>query len=121
MPLPEITKLEAQIYRSGGETFRTSLSPTSLQASKEQDRNEREESRDPTLRLIRENGYLRQELAQNKATIEAMGIFWEKTQGAFLQLREALQELSTRVELAESSLLAEWGIKAHEAEDVTVL
>ena len=77
--------------------------------------------RDPNLRLIRENGRLRQELAQHRASMQAMVVFWDKTQEAFLRLKEALQELSTRLELAETSLLAEWGIKAHEAEDVTVL
>ena len=116
--LPEITTLDVQIQRSGGQTFRTALSPSYIQNEKPIDN---DTSKYKSVNLVQENGHLRQELAHCKSSLQAMAIFWEKSQKAFLDLQTALQELSTRLDLADRSLLAEWGIDADEAEDVCMI
>ena len=115
--LPEITALDVQIQRSGGQTFRTILSSSHMQKEKPSElKNDKSEY--ASLSLVRENGHLRQELAHCKSSLQAMAIFWEKSQKAFLDLQTALQELSTKLDLVDRSLLAEMGIDADEAEDV---
>ena len=73
------------------------------------------------MELVRENGRLRQELAQHKASLQAMGMFWEKAQQAFNSLKGGFVELSERIALAEDALLVQYGIMSAEAEDLTQL
>ena len=112
--LPEITKVEAQLQRLNEYTFRTQLSREALQNHKIKDQQAHHDQKEESLRLVRENGLLRQEVAQYKSSMQAMVIFWEKMTLSFEQQKDAFQELSTRIALTESNILRQHGLENEE-------
>ena len=112
--LPEITRVEAQLQRSDEYTFRTQLSREALQNHKTRDQQGPFGHKEEVVRLVRENGLLRQEIAHYKCSMQAMVIFWEKMTQSFEQQKEALQELSTRIALAETDILRQYGLENEE-------
>ena len=117
---PEITRFEHEIMLRGGQSFRNSLTPKALHLSKES-KEAGGVSKARLVELVRENGRLRQELAQHKASLQAMSMFWEKAQQAFNSLKDGFVELSERIALAEDALLVQYGIMSAETGELTQL
>ena len=104
---PEITKLDARIASAGGTSSRIELQPHRLQESKTSF------NISPTLErenLVRENGYLRQEIVFYQESRNAMLAFQDQTLQAYQTLQKALKELSDKLATAEGRLERYWGI-----------
>lgn len=104
---PEVTMLDARIAHAGGTSSRIELQPHRLQESKNRSNKspavEREE-------LLRENGYLRQEIVFYQESRNAMLSFHAQTLRAYQDLQGALKELSEKQAVAEGRLEKYWGI-----------
>lgn len=104
---PEITRLEHDIRNRGGTTFRTDHIPIALQVHKKPPA---PDLKAQLVETLRENGRLRQELAQHKACLVAMAMYWEKTQEVLQILKDASIELSERTELAKTNFIQQLGV-----------
>ena len=115
----EITPLDHYISSSGGTTSTIENLPHRLQITKRQPR--------PTTgkrleELVRENGYLRQELALQKELLDAMVTLHGKTVDAYKTLKLALREISQKRMQSEQRLLEYWGLDIGDATpEITIL
>jgi len=104
---PEIDSMDARIALAGGTSARTELQPHRLRQEKNRvGRTLQTEMED----LIRENGYLRQEIAFYKESRIALLAFHSQTMESFQNLQSASKELSESMALAEGRLEKYWGI-----------
>ena len=115
---PEITQLDARIARAGGTSSRVEMQPHRLQQTKTRRSSSRE--RDD---LVRENGYLRQEIVFYQESRNAMLAFHSQTMEAYDGLRCALKDLSEKLAAAEGRLERYWGLSLNGSgkQDVIVL
>ncbi len=104
---PEITKLDARIASAGGTSSRIELQPHRLQQAKTQPYTSTTMERDD---LIRENGYLRQEIVFYQESRNAMLSFHTQALEAYQGLQGALKELSEKLAAAEGRLEQYWGM-----------
>ena len=117
---PEITSLDARIAHAGGTSSRIELQPHRLRQSKEQPLTSLSMQRDD---LIRENGYLRQEIVFYQESRNAMLEFYGEVSDAYHGLHKALKELSEKLALAEGRIEKYWGVPLTGTgeKDITVL
>ncbi|KAL2049560.1 hypothetical protein ABVK25_010139 [Lepraria finkii] len=117
---PELTDLDARIARAGGTSSRIELQPHRLRQAKLQPCQSTTTQLDD---LIRENGYLRQEIVFYQESKNAMLGFHSQTLEAYHSLHIALRELSEKLVKAEGRLEKYWGIPLNGAgqKDITVL
>lgn len=104
---PEITDLDARIAKGGGTSSSLDMLPVNLHETKNSDRRK---SKKPVDDLVRENGYLRQEIVYYKESRIAMLEFHSKVMEAFQVLQRATQDLSEKMALSEGRILEYWGI-----------
>lgn len=112
--------MDARIADAGGTSSRIELQHHRLRQAKTHDtRSIAAQLED----LVRENGYLRQEIAFYQESRNAMLAFHHQTLQSFHMMQSALRELSDRMALAEGRLERYWGIPLNGAQrsDVTVL
>ena len=116
---PEITSLDARIARAGGTSSRLELQPHRLRETKAQPCTAESQLND----LIRENGYLRQEIVFYQESRNAMLAFHSQSLEAYHGLQKALRDLSKKLVMAEARLERYWGIPLHGSgqKDITVL
>ena len=116
---PEITSLDARIARAGGTSSRLELQPHRLRETKAQPCTAESQLND----LIRENGYLRQEIVFYQESRNAMLAFHSQSLEAYHGLQKALRDLSEKLVMAEVRLERYWGIPLHGSrqKDITVL
>lgn len=98
---PEITKLDARIANAGGTSSRIELQPHRIQQTKIQPYTSATMERDS---LIRENGYLRQEIVFYQESRNAMLSFHTQALQAYQGLQSAFKELSEKLAAAEGRL-----------------
>lgn len=115
---PEITRVESIMERAGIPFPRAAYFKDFVQAQKFEDQQSKDE-KTRLIELVRENGLLRQEIAHLKSTVQAMVVFWEQMTKIFEQQKTALQDLSTRLALAECDVLNQWGLGS--ADDVVLI
>lgn len=117
---PEITDLDARIAKGGGTSSSLDLLPVYLHEAKDSRRRKPQKPGDD---LVRENGYLRQEIVYYKESRNAMLAFHSKVMEAFQVLQRATQELSEKMVLSEGRILEYWGIDLNGDgdDDLTVL
>ena len=117
---PEIISLDARIAYAGGTSSRIELQPYRLRQAKEQPLMSPSTQRDD---LIRENGYLRQEIVFYQESRNAMLDFYGAVSEAYHGLNKALRELSEKLALAEGRIEKYWGVPliGNGEKDVTVL
>ena len=115
----EVTALDHHIATHGGTTFNIEKLLSRLQFSKThppQTQSKRIEE------LVRENSYLRQEIALYQETRGALMALHAKTIKAYELLQDGLQVLSQQVAQSEKRLLNYWGIDLDdEGMEVTVI
>ena len=117
---PEVSSLDARIANSGGTTSGLELQPHRLRQAKRQNKrsiSQREYD------LVRENGYLRQEIAFYQESRNAMMAFHHQSTQAYEAMQQAFRELSEKMAMAEERLDRYWGIALTKAKDrdLTVL
>ena len=117
---PEITNLDARIAQAGGTSSRIELQPHRLRQAKIQPPPSAATQLDD---LVRENGYLRQEIVFYQESRNAMLAFHSQALEAYRGLQSALKEVSEKLAMAEGRLEKYWGIPLNGAsrKDVTVL
>ncbi|KAL9128170.1 MAG: hypothetical protein Q9217_003095 [Psora testacea] len=93
---PEITSLDARIARAGGTSSRLELQPHRLREIKAQPCTAGSQLND----LIRENGYLRQEIVFYQESRNSMLAFHSQSLEAYHGLQKALRDLSEKSEKA---------------------
>ncbi len=104
---PEIDSIDIRIVLTSGTSAKTELQPHRLRQEKNHvGRTLPTEMED----LIRENNYLRQEIAFYKESRIALLAFYNQTIELFQTLQSALKELSENIALAEGKLKKYWGI-----------
>ena len=110
----EISRLDHRIAQAGGTTSRVELSPDKLRRAKAQPVGS------PATQihtLIRENGYLRQEIVFYEESKNALAAFHEQMQAAFDIMQAGLKDLSERLMYAEEKMEKYWGIPVNGARD----
>jgi len=117
---PEITNLDARIANAGGTSSRIEMQPHRLQEAKRRPTTSTEKERE---NLIRENGYLRQEIAFYQDSRNAMLAFHSQALEVYQVLQGALKDLSEKLAAAEGRLERYWGMSLNGTgnEDVTVI
>ena len=105
---PEISKLDARIAEHGGTSSRLEMLPDRLQKSKVAMPQGYQQQLDA---LIRENGYLRQEISYHEESRSAMLHFHNQVLEAHRNLQAALDELKKNVARAEGRILRFWGVE----------
>lgn len=117
---PEVTGLDARIANAGGTSSRVEMQPHRLQQTKRKPYASTTEERDD---LIRENGYLRQEIVFYQESRNAMLAFHSQALEVYQDLQGALKELTEKLANAEGRLERYWGInlKGSRKKDVTVI
>ena len=103
---PEMTDLDERVAKYGGTSSTIELHPQSLQGSKFQTPDSNKERIEE---LVRENGYLRQEIIFYQESRNAMMSFHTKMNEAYHIQRSAFRELSVHSQLAEGRLEEYWG------------
>ena len=115
-PPPELTTLDARIARAGGTSSTIELQSHRLQQSKEHD----QKSEGARLEeLVRENGYLRQEIVFYQESRNAMMAFHNQMLQAYHMQQSALRELSNNMALADGHLEQYWGVSLTDPSDLT--
>ncbi len=117
---PEITDLDARIAKGGGTSSSLDLLPVNLHEAKDPRRRKPQRSVDD---LVRENGYLRQEIVYYKESRNAMLEFHSRVMEAFQVMQRATDVLSGKMALSEGGILEYWGIDLNSDgdNDLTVL
>ena len=118
--VPELSALDARIARSGGTTSGVELQPHRLRERKQQ---ASKPIRQREYDLVRENGYLRQEIVFYQESRNAMLAFHNQSTQAYEALQQAFRDLSDKMAVAEERLDRYWGIALTKAKDkdLTVL
>lgn len=116
----EITSLDARIAQAGGTSSRVELQPHRLRQTKIQHHDTATAQLED---LIRENGYLRQEIVFYQESRNAMLAFHSQALEVYQGLHSAMKELSEKLAKAEGRIEKYWGISLNGTgkEDVTVL
>ena len=104
---PETTKLDLRIARAGGTSSRIEMQPHRLRETKSKPYSSTEQERDD---LIRENGYLRQEIVFYQESRNAMLGFHSESLEAYRRLQGALKQLSEKLVNAEGRIERYWGM-----------
>ena len=116
---PEITDLDARIAKGGGTSSNLEMLPIYLRESKELQRHRGKRLVDD---LVRENGYLRQEIVYYKEARNAMLEFHSQVMATLQVLQRAREVLSEKMARSEGEILEYWGIDISEGDDdLTVL
>ena len=105
----EVTDLDARIAQAGGTSSRIEMQPHRLKQTKRSWSSWEEERED----LIRENGYLRQEIVFYQESRNAMLAFHSQALEVYRGLQGALKELSAKLVVAEGRLERYWGISVN--------
>ena len=116
----EVTRLDAQIAYGGGTSSGLELLPSRLQPQKAlKYRKKNSEIAD----LVRENGYLRQELIFYKKSRNAMMEFHSRVMKSYGVFQATVKLLSERMAQSEKRILEYWDIdtKRSDDDDLTVL
>ncbi|KAI9736719.1 MAG: hypothetical protein M1834_000923 [Cirrosporium novae-zelandiae] len=109
----EVTSLDHRIARHGGTSSGLEILRHRVEKAKrdpQPDYSKRIEE------LVRENGYLRQEISYFKETRQGLLDLHATTIDIYQQLERALQTLSEKVAMSERDMLEYWGIKPSELE-----
>ena len=116
----EVTSLDARIALAGGTSSRIELQPHRLRQTKTEQQQTPELPKDE---LIRENGYLRQEIVFYQESRNGMLAFHSQILELYKGLQSALKEVSEKLAMAEGRLERYWGIPLNglEKSDITVL
>ena len=115
----EITYLDAKIAKGGGTSSNLELLPGYLHEAKEPRARTVENS---ASHLVKENGYLRQEIVFYQEARNVMLEFHTKVVAAIQTLQGSKEALSERMALLEGEILRYWDIDLSEGDDdLTVL
>ena len=117
---PELTSLDARIANAGGTSSRIELQPHRLH----QEKDKAEKSTSSVIRdLVRENGYLRQEIVYYQESRNAMLAFHSECMQSYNILQVAFKELSEKMAIAEGRIERYWGITLYgcKEKDLTML
>lgn len=116
---PEITSLDARIANAGGTSSRVELQPHRLRETKTQRFTSTTAQIDD---LIRENGYLRQEIVFHQESRNGMLAFHNEILDVYQGLQSALKALSEKMARAEGRIERYWGVPTgSDNKDVTVV
>ena len=114
---PEITSLDARIAHAGGTSSGLELQPHRLRQTKQQIPDHSKQLYD----LVKENGYLRQEIIFYQESRNALLAFHSECIRAFDILQLSFKELSERMATAEGRIEKYWGITLNGENDLTGL